>query len=221
MTSPRDELFDWLTRYSPLLGELSESQLQQLVRHLELVLETNQQFNLTSITDPQEAVAKHIVDSLLPADEFAGARTILDVGSGPGYPGIPLAIRFPETKFVLAESTQKKARFLQTVVDDLKLPNVTVRAERAETILKGLPPTAIDLLTARAVGSIEKLFVVLSPVIRRFGRMVLYKGQRAGEEIAAAAEVAGNLKLDGKIIKTYELPDELGTHCLVEYFRGE
>src|SRR6056297_2191024 len=135
---------------------LDDPQIQKCVRHLELVLETNQQFNLTSITDPREAIIKHVIDSLLPAQLYADADAILDLGTGAGYPGIPLAILYPEMKVHLVDSTQKKARFLQEVVNELELPNVVVHDKRGETVLKSLPTHEIDILTARAVGSIEK-----------------------------------------------------------------
>lgn len=211
------ELSRLLTDLLPERLLLSEDQIQLCARHLELVLETNQKFNLTRITEPREAVIKHVLDSLLPAALYSGAKTILDLGSGAGYPGIPLAILFPEIDVMLVESTQKKARFLQQVVKELKLKNVRVEPKRGEAVLKSLPPNRIDILTARAVGSIEKLLDVLRPVKNRFGKLLLFKGQKAAEEIEAAGEVARQLKLDGEIVFTYELPDEMGRHCVVEY----
>lgn len=195
---------------------LDDPQIQKCVRHLELVLETNQQFNLTSITDPREAVIKHVIDSLLPAQLYADADAILDLGTGAGYPGIPLAILYPEMKVHLVDSTQKKARFLQEVVNELELPNVVVHDKRGETVLKSLPTHEIDILTARAVGSIEKLLNVLKPVRKRFRKMLLFKGQRAEEELENAALLLKNLKLTGEIVFRYELPEAMGSHCVVE-----
>ena len=208
---------------APLLSELlpdsvslTETQLQQSARHLEMVLETNQQFNLTSITEPREAVIKHTIDSLLPAHLYQDATTILDLGTGAGYPGIPLAILYPEKQIHLVDSTQKKARFLESVAEELGLDNITVHDQRGETVLKKFPMDEIDILTARAVGSIEKLLNVLKPVRKRFGKMLLFKGQKAEEELELAAMQLKNLKLTGEIVFRYELPDGMGSHCVVE-----
>ncbi|MBD3674237.1 MAG: 16S rRNA (guanine(527)-N(7))-methyltransferase RsmG [Planctomycetaceae bacterium] len=208
---------------APLLSELlpdsvslTDTQLQQCARHLELVLQTNQQFNLTSITEPREAVIKHTIDSLLPAHLYMEAETILDLGTGAGYPGIPLAILYPDKQIHLVDSTQKKARFLESVAKELGLDNITVHDQRGEAVLRKFPIGEIDILTARAVGSIEKLLNVLKPVRKRFGRMLLFKGQKAEEELQNAALLLKNLKLTGEIVFRYELPDAMGSHCVVE-----
>jgi 16S rRNA (guanine527-N7)-methyltransferase len=200
----------------PASISLDETQISKCARHLERVLETNEKFNLTSITDPREAVIKHIIDSLLPSELYAEAKSILDLGTGAGYPGIPLAIVYPEMRVHLVDSTQKKARFLQEVVDELELPNVTVHDQRGEAVMKKLPTHEIDILTARAVGSIEKLLNVLKPVRKRFGKLLLFKGQRAEEELESAALLLKNLKLTGEVCFRYELPEGMGSHCVVE-----
>jgi 16S rRNA (guanine527-N7)-methyltransferase len=82
-------------------------------RHLDLIIEANQHFNLTRILDPREAAIKHVVDSVMPWRLFAGASHILDAGTGAGFPGIPLALVFPSIRFTLAESIGKKARFVE------------------------------------------------------------------------------------------------------------
>ena len=207
----------------PLLSELqpdsvslTETQLQQCARHLEMVLETNQQFNLTSITEPREAIIKHVIDSLLPAHLYEDANTILDLGTGAGFPGIPLAVLYPEKQIHLVDSTQKKARFLESVASELGLDNITVHDQRGEAVLRKFPIGEIDILTARAVGSIEKLLNVLKPVRKRFGKMLLFKGHKAEEELTNAALMMKNLKLTGEIVFRYELPEEMGSHCVVE-----
>ena len=213
MTIPLDSL---LSELLPESVTLTEKQIQQCARHLALVLETNQQFNLASITEPREAVIKHVIDSLLPSPLYGDAQSILDLGTGAGYPGIPLAILYPEMKVHLVDSTQKKARFLQEVVKELELTNVVVHDKRGETVLKALPTHEIDILTARAVGSIEKLLNVLKPVRKRFVKMLLFKGQRAEQELEDSVMQLKNLKLTGEICFRYELPEEMGSHCLVE-----
>ena len=111
-----------------------ERLIEKSAAHLGLILAANEHFNLTRITSATEAAVKHVFDSVAPWRFFAGARRVLDAGTGPGFPGVPLAIVLPEVRFTLAESTQKKARFVDSSVESLHLPNVEVLAERAEQV---------------------------------------------------------------------------------------
>ncbi len=103
-------------------------------QHLRLITAANEYMNLTRITDAREAAIKHIYDSVAPWRWFQHAHRVLDAGTGAGFPGIPLAVVLPATRFSLAESIQKKARFVDSAVESLELPNVHVYAERAEQI---------------------------------------------------------------------------------------
>ncbi len=99
-------------------------------KHLDMISAANEYMNLTRIVSPEEAAIKHIYDCVAPWRFFQSAARVLDVGTGAGFPGIPLAIVLPEVRFTLAESIGKKARFVESVVDALELPNATVIAER-------------------------------------------------------------------------------------------
>ena len=103
-----DELRELLPADLPLRDEVAS----KAARHLDLIVEANQQFNLTRIVSPREAAIKHVVDSVTPWRLFKNSDRIADAGSGPGFPGIPLSLALPEARFTLLESTQKKARFL-------------------------------------------------------------------------------------------------------------
>src|SRR5579883_3505246 len=116
-----------------------ETVVTKSARHLQLIVEANEYLNLTRITSPREAAIKHVLDSVLPYALFADTRQILDIGTGAGFPGLPLALVYPEKKFTLAESIQKKARFVESVVAELGLKNVTVQAKRAEDLFKTPP----------------------------------------------------------------------------------
>lgn len=107
-------------------------------KHLELIVEANKVLNLTRITSPREAAIKHVLDSVIPWALFRDADHVLDAGTGAGFPGIPLAIVLPETRFTLAESIQKKARFVESALKELKLPNVEITPRRAEELRAGL-----------------------------------------------------------------------------------
>ena len=182
-------------------------------RHLELIVEANQHFNLTRIVSPREAAIKHVADSVLPWRLFAGARHIADAGSGAGFPGIPLALVFPETRFTLLESTQKKARFIGTAAGDLGLSNVEVRAERAEDWLKG---HRADIVLARAVAPLTRAVGLFSPALRGGARVLLFKGPDAESEIAEAAPECAKRRARLRIVERYTLPDAMGARTIVE-----
>ncbi len=184
-------------------------------RHLELVEEANQQFNLTRVTSPREAAIKHVADSVIPWMLFARAKKVLDIGSGAGFPGIPLAVVLPEVRFTLSESTQKKARFLESAVSALELPNVRVTSQRAEDLLKA---EHFDLVTARAVAPLSRALVTFAPW-KPGVRGLFYKGPDAEAEIAEATAEARKRQVHLEVAMTYTLPDDLGSRTVVEISR--
>ncbi len=181
--------------------------------HLMRVLEVNQTMNLTRIVDPREAALKHVLDSVLPWPLLKAAHSVLDMGSGAGYPGIPLALVLPDVRFTLAESVHKKARFLDKVVREIELRNVAVRAERGESILR---KHRFDVVVVRAVGAIDKVLALFHPVKTRLERLLFYKGPNAETELSAAAPLLVELGLKAGIIHRYDLPDDSGRRCIVE-----
>lgn len=190
-----------------------EECVARAARHLEMIVATNEQFNLTRILSPREGAIKHVVDSLLPWKLFAGAAHVVDAGSGAGFPGIPLAIALPETRFSLLESTQKKARFIESTAGALELQNVRVYPERAEDWLKRHRAT---IVTARAVAPLERAVVLFAPALRAGLRVLLYKGPDAEQEIAVAQQTPAGRKYEMRIVQRYALPDEMGTRTIVE-----
>jgi len=185
-------------------------------RHLDLIVEANRHFNLTRIVNPREAAIKHVVDSVLPWRLFRDASEVADAGSGAGFPGIPLALVLPETRFTLLESTQKKARFLESVVRELKAGNVAVRAERAE---EWLNTHRVAIVAARAVAPLSRAAALFAPALRGGARVLFYKGPDATTEISEAAPETAKRQLRLRVIDRYELPDELGTRTIVEMRR--
>ena len=148
-----------------------------------------------------------------PGGFFRVPGHVADAGSGAGFPGIALALVLPETRFTLLESTQKKARFLETVVRELGLANVEVRAERAEEWLK---THRVSVVTARAVAPLNRAAALFAPALRGGARVLLYKGPDAATEIGEAAAEIGKRRLRLRIVERYELPDKLGTRTIVE-----
>jgi 16S rRNA (guanine527-N7)-methyltransferase len=160
--------------------------------YLARLLAMNERMNLTSITDAASAWERHALDalSLLPhlADVPAGGR-LVDIGSGGGIPGLPLAIARPDLHIALIEATQKKARFLSAVSEELTLANVRVHADRAEKLAVGPLAHQFDVVTARAVARLVTLVPLVVPFARVGGRLLLIKGQRVDEELAEAKVV--------------------------------
>lgn len=171
---------------------LDSAMLEKLGDYLARLLAMNEHMNLTSIVDPVVAWDKHVLDALtllpLLRELGAGAR-LVDIGSGGGVPGIPLAIARPDLKVMLIEATQKKAAFLVAVAAALGLSHVTVRAARAEELGQGELRGSFDAVTARAVGKLSALVPIAAPLAREGGLLLLVKGQRADEELAAAGKV--------------------------------
>ncbi len=173
--------------------------IASLGRYLGLLLETNKEFNLTAVEDPSEAWTRHILDSLtllpLLQDLPDGAR-VIDVGSGGGLPGIPLAIVLPCLRFALLEATGKKAEFLRRVARDLNLSNVEVLQDRAEHIgQSGSHREEYDAAVARAVGRLATVAELCVPLARAGGKVLLIKGQKADEELAEAAKALQLLRV--------------------------
>ncbi|HJY05590.1 MAG TPA: 16S rRNA (guanine(527)-N(7))-methyltransferase RsmG [Bryobacteraceae bacterium] len=181
--------------------------------HLELIEETNRFMNLTRITEPREAAIKHVLDSVLPWRLFAGARNVLDAGTGAGFPGIPLAAILPDTRFVLAESVQKKARFVETAVQKLGMGNVDVRPVRAEDVLKS---ERFEIVTGRALAPLSKALPLFAPALKRGARVLLYKGPDVEEEIGAVAAEARKRGVRIAVVERYELPEKYGQRSIVE-----
>jgi 16S rRNA (guanine527-N7)-methyltransferase len=143
-----------LVRGAQALGvELSEGQQQQLLAYLALLIKWNKAYNLTAVRDPDEMVSRHLLDSLSVVSFVAeSGQTWLDVGSGGGMPGVPLAIIFPGRSFTLLDSNGKKTRFLTQVKLELKLANLEVVHSRVEQFQ---PAEAFDGITSRAFSSLE------------------------------------------------------------------
>lgn len=152
---------------------LSGDQIEKNLSYLKLLLETNQEYNLTSITDTKEATIKHLLDSLSIYQLLEG-ETIADIGSGGGTPGIPLAIAFPKKNFLLVESKQKKAAFLVGVVKQLKLKNVRVINKRAEEVTATRAP---ETIISRALGSLDYFIEVAGHLLPKKGKAIAMKGK--------------------------------------------
>jgi len=158
---------------------VSPAQIQQLLDYLALLIKWNKAYNLTAVRDPLQMVTRHLLDSLAILPYLSGQR-IIDIGTGAGLPGIPLAIANPECTYYLLDSNGKKIRFLQQVVVQLGLNNVTTVEDRAERYVS---EQCFDCVVARAVGSIADILSQTQHLLCQNGRWLLMKGQHPQEEL--------------------------------------
>ncbi len=214
-------LVDELDRYLNLAGlRVQPAQLELLARHIELVLEANQRVNLTRVTDPSAAVRLHTADSLtvLPEVQSAPQGPLLDLGSGAGFPGIPLAI-CTTRRITLLDSVGKKMRELRLIVSELDLSHqVEAVADRAES-LASTNRASFGVVTARAVSELPALVELAAPLLKRGGTLICLKGSPHSDEFARADSVGELVGMRLSQVRRFELPEGAGHRTIVCYER--
>ena len=192
-----------------LVFEYGREKTEKLFSYIDMVLERNKHINLTAVKDRDEAVQKHIADSLsicnLP--EFLNAKTILDVGTGAGFPGVLLAITDSSKKFTLMDATLKRLKVIDEFTEKLGIVNITTLHARAEEIARK-PEYAgcFDLCVSRAVANLNTLLGWSLPFVKKDGYFIAYKGENYQEEIDAAT--TGLKKFGGKVERIVQIPNE-------------
>ena len=187
----------------------SREQYDQFIKYMRLLQEWNEKINLTAITEDDEVVKKHFIDCIkvFKSKELKSANTIIDVGTGAGFPGIPIAIMNPEIEITLLDSLNKRINFLNIVKDELKLKNVTTIHSRAEDGARkeGLREN-FDIATSRAVANMTVLSEFCLPYVKIGGYFVALKGPAIDEELKDARNAMG--VLGGKLKEVIELDIE-------------
>lgn len=171
--------------------EKHDMKMQTMLAYLDEILRINEQVNMTAITDRDEAIVKHLTDSLAceELEAFKSAKTVIDVGSGGGFPGVPLAIAYPEKKFVLLDSLKKRMDIVAEICESLGITNVQTIHGRAEDLARdAIHRDAYDLCVSRAVANMRTLTELCLPFVKVGGTFVAYKGSDCGEEVASAAK---------------------------------
>lgn len=190
--------------------ELTDKQVSQFIKFYEMLVEWNKVMNLTGITEYDEVVMKHFVDSLsiVKVNGFDNVTSIIDVGTGAGFPGIPLKIVFPKIKITLLDSLNKRIKFLNAVIDELELENIETIHGRAEDFSKKEDyREQYDLCVSRAVANLATLSEYCLPYVKEDGYFLPYKSGDIKEEAANSKKAVKILGGSIEDIISFEIPD--------------
>ena len=179
--------------------ELKEKQIKQLYEYMNLLIEWNKNINLTAIVEPKEIILKHFVDSLTISKYITENSILIDIGTGAGFPGIPLKILRDDIDITLVDSLNKRIKFLNEVINKLNLSNINTIHGRAEEIGRNINyRETFDYATSRAVANIATLSEYLIPLIKKNGKCIYMKGPDLEEELEkgkkAISVLGGNLE---------------------------
>ena len=185
--------------------ELDESKAKALKEYKELLVEWNEKMNLTAITEDYEVIVKHFVDCLECTHLITNEKKIIDVGTGAGFPGMPLAIYYPQIEFTLLDGLNKRLIFLEEVVNKLGLKNVKIVHARAEEAARNEEYfESFDAVVSRAVANLPVLLEYTSPYVKVNGKCIVMKGDNAKEELDLAKNAMNILKLKNIENKEYK-----------------
>ena len=190
--------------------QYNDEQIEQFRSYYELLTEWNKKINLTAITGYEDIVRKHFIDSILICSllDLNKDIRIIDVGTGAGFPGIPIKILNPDCRIVLLDSLNKRVRFLETVVDELGLENVECIHGRAEDVSREKKYRAsFDLSVSRAVANLSTLCEYCIPFLKKGGKFVSYKSDKADDEINGSENAVRTLGSEITSVKEITLPE--------------
>lgn len=196
---------------------LDEEQIQKFYKYMELLLEWNEKINLTAIVEPRDVILKHFVDSLTICKELQKNKTLADIGTGAGFPGIPVKILRPDLDITLIDSLNKRVNFLTMVIGALKLEKIIALHGRIEDFGKNKKyREKFDYVTSRAVANLSTLSEYMIPLVKIGGKCICMKGSKIDEELKNAEKAIKTL--GGKIekIDKFLLPDtDMGRNIIL------
>ena len=201
------------TQIERTLSLITDEQKEKFAKYREILLEYNEKYNLTTILEEEEMLYKHFLDSGVGEFLFPEGAFVAEIGSGAGFPSIPLKILRDDLKFSLFESVGKKCEFLRAVVDKLGLQDVNIYTMRAEDAARKEEfREKFEVVTARAVARMNTLCEYCMPFVKKGGLFIAYKG--GDEEITEAKNAVKVLGGNIKKVYKYELPKGYGERCL-------
>ena len=187
--------------------KIEEKNIEKFYKYMKLLLEWNKKINLTAITEPNEVILKHFVDSLTISKYIEDDSTLVDVGTGAGFPGIPLKIIREDLEITLVDSLNKRINFLKEIIEEIELKNIKAIHSRAEEFGKNVKyREKFDYATSRAVANLSTLSEYLIPLVKIKGRIISMKGSEVKEELIDSKNAIN--VLGGKILKVdeFQLP---------------
>lgn len=202
------------------LDQIEKEELEKFSAFRDLLLEYNKKFNLTAICDDQGIKIKHFLDSILPQNYFPAGASVVEIGSGGGFPSVPLMIVRKDLKFTLIESTGKKCEFLRTVVEKLGLNCEQILPIRAEDGAKGELREQFSVCCARAVARLNTLCEYCMPFVKPGGCFLAYKAD-CGEELKESERAIRILGGRLNNVERYSLPEEEGVRMLINIKKTE
>ncbi|MCB9915924.1 MAG: 16S rRNA (guanine(527)-N(7))-methyltransferase RsmG [Planctomycetes bacterium] len=202
---------EWAFQNEDVSGEL----LDRFAEHAHLMLEANRKVNLTAILDPKEVAAKHYLDSWRVTQMMSlVGRTVVDLGCGPGFPGLPIAMAEMHTKVTLIDSTKKKVDFVADCIEQLGIKNAAAHWGRAE---EWLATNRCDVVVMRAISSVRENVRTLRKVRHSLKDLVMLKGASWSREVRAGEREAERLGFTLDTVLEHELPEELGKRAILIY----
>lgn len=201
---------------------VSDDQISKLDEYLHLLVEWNEKFNLTSITNKEEVIEKHFYDCLLASSPslLSDGKSVTDLGSGAGFPGLVWAIQYPNVSFTLVEATKKKCTFLEEVSKALALRNVKVINARVEELPSSFKES-FDVVTARAVAELRILLELGVPLLKVGGSFVAMKGAHGKDELKNASHAIKTLGITNIDTRLASLPNSDGERVIILLQKGK
>ena len=199
---------DFVQRLKEFNIKINDEQIKKFMNYMNLLLEWNEKINLTAITQPEEVKLKHFVDSLTVLKYINDDDKVIDIGTGAGFPGIPLKIMKENTKITLLDSLNKRINFLNIVIETLNLSNIQAIHGRAEEIARNkLYREKYDVAVSRAVANLSTLSEYMLPFVKVGGKCICMKGANVNEEIEKAKNAIKELGGEIERVDNFYLSD--------------
>jgi 16S rRNA (guanine527-N7)-methyltransferase len=211
-TSP---LVSYLAEYAREFSfSISQEEISRFDIYLRELKAWNEKFNLTAIKDDREIVIKHFLDSLTPVRLIKPGSTVLDIGSGAGFPGIPLKIIEPSLNVTLIDSVNKKVTFMKHIIEELGLSGIEAIHTRAEDLAKTMKG-GFDVVISRALASLSDFIKIGEPLLAANGILIAMKGKNVDDEVKAAVKIMEKKKIRVRGVERFSLPLGAGERVII------